>query len=82
MGKAFLNDPSVDESKLKLGDFSCLAWLERFPHWRLTAKFLPPTPPPPGVATTSAAALSEGKDPAKAVAEARAKVCWMLDVGY
>ena len=74
MGKQFSADPSMDDAKLTLRDFSCLAWLQRFPHWRLGVKLLPPTPPPPGVAATAAAAMSEGKDVDKAIAEARKKV--------
>ena len=74
MGKAYQDDPAIDESKLLIGAFSCLSWLEQFPNWRLTARFMPATPPPPGVATTSAAAMSEGKDPQKAITEARVKV--------
>ena len=74
MGKQFLADPSYDDSRLRLRDYSCLVWLQQFPHWRLGVKFLPPTPPPPGVAATAAAAMSEGKDVDKAVSEARQKV--------
>ena len=75
MGKQFLGDPSYDDSRLRLRDYSCLVWLQQFPHWRLGVKFLPPTPPPPGVAATAAAAMSEGKDVDKAISEARQKVC-------
>ena len=75
IGRSYVADPSVDETQLLLSHFSCLAWLENFPHWHLSVRFLPPTPPPPGVAAHRAAALSEGKDPDVAVKEARAKVC-------
>ena len=74
MGKQFVADPSMDDAKLTLRDFSCLAWLERFPHWRLGVKLQPPAPLAPGVAATQAAAQTEGKDVDKAVAEARQKV--------
>ena len=130
MGKQFLGDPSVDEAAVKLSQFSMLAWLQRFPHWHLGARLMPPAPPAPGVhwhactlahacmtcssimrlsrrsndmhkvcqqpgpdnhvcpysraqsynvscagvATFRAAAMAEGKDPDKAVQEARAKV--------
>ncbi|KAK9824177.1 hypothetical protein WJX72_008336 [[Myrmecia] bisecta] len=73
MGKQFLNDPTVDEKELLLHQYSCLSWLERFPHWHLSVRLMPATPPPPGVATVRAAALSEGKDPDKAVKEGRTK---------
>lgn len=36
LGRQYAKDPTVDESQLLLGQFSVLAWLERFPHWRLT----------------------------------------------
>ena len=39
---------------------------------------MPAAPPAPGVAIKKAAALAEGKDPEKAVQEARAKVCFDL----
>ena len=64
----------MDDTRLRLKDYSCLVWLQQFPHWHLGVKFLPPTPPPPGVAATAAAAMSEGKDVDKAVSEARQKV--------
>lgn len=38
LGRQYDKDPSVDESKLKLSEYSLLAWLERFPHWRVTGK--------------------------------------------
>ena len=38
LGRQFANDPAVDESKLKMSQYSLLAWLERFPHWKLTGK--------------------------------------------
>ena len=78
MGKQFTADPSMDDRKLTLKDFSCLPWLERFPHWHLGVKLLPATPPPPGVAATAAAAMSEGKDVDKAIAEARQKVSHLV----
>ena len=30
IGKQYLGDPTVDEATQKLGDFSVLAWLERY----------------------------------------------------
>ncbi len=38
LGRQFAKDPSVDESQLKLSQYSLLAWLERFPHWKVTGK--------------------------------------------
>lgn len=80
LGKQFLDDPRVDESKLKLSQFSVLDWLKRFPHWHLGVRLMPAPPPPPGVATFRAAAISEGKDPDKAVQEARTKVGYPTSV--
>lgn len=74
MGKQFTGDPSVDENKQLMQHFSVLQWLQQFPDWHLSACFLPATPAAPGVAIKRAAALSEGKDPDKAVQEARLKV--------
>lgn len=74
IGRQYRNDPSVDESQVKLQQFSVLTWLDRFPHWQITARPIQHTPPPPGVAIKKAAASAEGKDPEKAVLEARAKV--------
>lgn len=74
IGKQFLGDPTVDEAALKLSDFTMLAWLERFPNWKLGVKLMPGAPPAPGVATHKAAAIAEGKDPDQAVQEARLKV--------
>ena len=74
IGQQYLDDPAVDETALKLSQYSCLAWLRRFPHWHLSVRFLPATPPPPGVAAQRAAALSQGKDPDIAVRDARTKV--------
>ena len=48
VGKQFLGDPSVDEAVVKLSHFSILAWLQRFPHWHLGARLMPPAPPAPG----------------------------------
>lgn len=50
LGAQFVGDPTVDERALTLDKFSILAWLERFPHWGLTVRLLPPTPPAPGTA--------------------------------
>ena len=75
MGSQYVGDPAGEDSTLCLTDFSVLAWLARFPQWRLGVKMLPGAPPPPGVAEHRAAALAEKKDPDKAVQEARAKVC-------
>uniref|UniRef100_A0A061R1D7 Ubiquitin-like domain-containing protein n=1 Tax=Tetraselmis sp. GSL018 TaxID=582737 RepID=A0A061R1D7_9CHLO len=50
IGQEYIGDPYIDESKLKISQFSFLQWLEKFPDWYLTAKALPPPPPPPGVA--------------------------------
>eukprot|EP00890_Picochlorum_soloecismus_P000101 jgi/Picsp_1/1091/NSC_04574-R1_---NA--- len=71
LGKQFVGDPTVDEGKLLIKDFSILSWLERFPHWTLSVSLLPPTPPAPGVAVKKAAAMAENKDPEKAVEEGR-----------
>ena len=73
MGRQFKGDPAVDESQLKLEQYSVLAWLRRFPHWGLTVSLLPSAPPPPGVAIQRAAAIAEGKDADRAVQDARAK---------
>ncbi len=74
LGRQFQRDPNVDEKTLLLSSFSVLSWLERFPAWSLTVRLLFVTPPPPGVATHTAAAIAEGKDPSRAVQDARAKV--------
>ena len=74
IGRAYAGDPTVDEASELLGDHSALAWLRRFPRWRLGARPLPPPPPPPGEAAHRAAAQAEGRDPERAVAEAREKV--------
>ena len=74
IGKQFQGDPNVDEAKLTLAPFSIITWLKQFPQWSITARLMPAAPPPPGVAIRKAAALAEGKDPDKAVTEARAKV--------
>jgi hypothetical protein len=73
LGRQYRGDPTVDDTKLTLAQFSVLDWLERFPHWSLGARLLPPAPPPPGVAIKRAAAVAEGKDPERAVTEGRAK---------
>ena len=74
LGEHYSGDPAVDESKVTMAQYSCLAWLQKFPHWHISVKFLPPAPLPPGVAAHRAAALSEGKDPDIAVRDARSKV--------
>ena len=51
VGKQFLGDPSVDEAALKLSQFFILPWLQRFPHWRLGVRLMPPAPPAPGALT-------------------------------
>ena len=71
LGRQYVGDPTVDESKLFLRNCSILGWIERFPHWGISVSFLPPTPPAPGVAVHKAAAMAENRDPEKAVAEAR-----------
>ena len=81
IGRQYRNDPSVDESQLQLQQFSVLTWLDRFPHWQITARPIQHTPPPPGVAIKKAAASAEGKDPEKAVLEARAKVRTSMPCG-
>jgi hypothetical protein len=48
IGRQYVNDPTVDEDKLTLAQFSVMGWLERFPHWTLSCRLLPGTPPPPG----------------------------------
>ena len=73
LGQQYEGDPAVDEHSLLLSEYSCLAWLQKFPHWHLSVRFVPPTPLPPGVAAHRAAALSEGKDPDVAVRDARNK---------
>lgn len=74
LGQQYSDDPAVDESSLTMSQFSCLFWLEKYPSWYLSVRFMPPAPLPPGVAAHRAAALSEGKDPDIAVRDARAKV--------
>lgn len=74
IGRQFANDPNVAEDTQTLAKFSVLPWLQRFPSWRLGVKLIPAAPPAPGVAIKKAAALAEGKDPDKAVQEARSKV--------
>lgn len=71
LGRQYVGDPTVDESKVFLHMYSILGWVERFPGWGLSVSFLPPTPPAPGVAIHKAAAMAENKDPDKAVADAR-----------
>jgi hypothetical protein len=73
MGKQYKGDPTVDETTLKLSQYSLLPWLERFSHWTLSVRLLPGAPPPPGVAIKQAAALAEKKDPERAVQDGRAK---------
>ncbi|KAK9821218.1 hypothetical protein WJX81_001447 [Elliptochloris bilobata] len=73
VGSQYVGDPAGEDATLCLADFSALAWLARFPQWRLGVRMLPEAPPPPGVAEHRAAALAEKKDPEKAVQEARAK---------
>lgn len=48
LGRQYVGDPTVDEKALLLSAYTILAWLQRFPHWYLTARLLPPPPPPPG----------------------------------
>lgn len=74
IGRQFENDPNVAEDIQTLAEYSILPWLQRFPSWRLGVKLIPGAPPAPGVAIKKAAALAEGKDPDKAVQEARSKV--------
>lgn len=38
LGRQYVNDPSVDETKLLLRQYSLLQWVERFPHWKLTGE--------------------------------------------
>ena len=52
MGCQFRGDPTVDESKLLLSQFSVLQWLDRFPHWTLSVRLVPDAPPPPGACPT------------------------------
>jgi len=73
MGKQYKGDPTVDETKLTLSQYSVLSWLERFSHWTLSVRLLPGIPPPPGVAIKQAAAIAEKKDPERAVKDGRAK---------
>lgn len=51
MGCQYKGDPTVDEKKITLAQFSVLEWLERFPHWALSVRLSPDAPPPPGVCT-------------------------------
>lgn len=74
MGQQYADDPAVEEASIKMSQYSCLSWLQKYPHWYLSVRFMPATPLPPGVAAHRAAALSEGKDPDIAVRDARAKV--------
>jgi hypothetical protein len=74
LGAAYAGDPSVSEATATLGEATSLfTWLDRFPHWCLGARPLPPAPPPPGVAAVRAAAAAEGADPDTAVEQARAQ---------
>ncbi|KAI3435628.1 hypothetical protein D9Q98_001688 [Chlorella vulgaris] len=73
IGRQYVKDPAVDEGKLKLEQYSLLSWIQRFPHWTLSARLLPAAPPAPGVAIHKAAASAEQKDPDTAVMDARAK---------
>lgn len=73
IGKQFKGDPTIDETKFHLSQFSVLSWIERFPTWTLSAKLLPSPPPPPGVAIKQAAAMAEQKDPERAVQDGRAR---------
>jgi len=73
MGRQYKGDPTVDESKILLDQYSVLAWLQRFPHWSIMARLLPPAPPPPGVAIKQAAAIAEKKNPERAVQDGRAQ---------
>ena len=50
-----------------------LQWLERYPHWTLSARLLPATPPPPGESAVRIAAELENKNADRAVKNARAK---------
>ena len=36
IGRQYVKDPTVDETKLKLEQYSLLAWIQRFPHWAVT----------------------------------------------
>ncbi|XRB21835.1 hypothetical protein RI054_28g116840 [Pseudoscourfieldia marina] len=66
-GKTFYDDPAHDETALTLGDYSALHWIEKFPHWYLLARLIPPAPPIPGYAAHRAAALGKNEDPDKAI---------------
>ena len=70
VGCRFHKDPLIDEDEVTVGKYSFLGWLQRFPHWHLTASLMPDTPPAPGVAIKKAAASAENMDPDQAVAEA------------
>lgn len=48
LGRQYVGDPTVDEKTLLLSSYTILAWLQRFPHWHLVARLLPPPPPAPG----------------------------------
>ena len=78
IGQQYANDPAVDEGTMSMSQYSCVLWLQKYPHWHLSVRFMPPAPLPPGVAAHRAAALSEGKDPDIAVRDARTKVRFCL----
>lgn len=52
---------------MRLAQYSVIGWLQRFPHWGLSVRFLPRTPPAPGEAAYRVAAEVEGKNPDKKV---------------
>jgi hypothetical protein len=75
IGKEYKGDPYINETKLKISDFTFLEWMDRFPEWHLTACAQPGPPPPPGVAEIkSASMLDEGVTPDQAVTNARKEV--------
>jgi len=73
LGAKYEGDPRGREDERKVGDYSVLDWVERFPHWGLTVKFLPAKPPPPGEAAVRAAAIAEERDPEEMLQESREK---------
>jgi hypothetical protein len=39
IGRQYVNDPTLDENKVKVQQYSILGWIQRFPHWALTGAF-------------------------------------------
>ena len=56
-----------------MAQYNIIGWIMRFPHWKLSVRLLQRTPPPPGEAAQRVAANATGKNPDRAVKEARRK---------